>query len=274
MKREYKSKKMFIFIVSLLFVLLAFTIIGLADEREITTPDNVDPSPMIGLKEELLKKVIPFYVEVKSTDLVTSTTTIDADPVAAVTMDTAPSSGSGGSSGTSSTSDNEGSRTTDTSENLDENNGIDSEPDLVVATPKSIKKNFADAIFISIPKKLNIDAPDRALPGVEIEATVTSGGEPAEGAIVKLVGESLTNGEGVALVKVPNLENEKLILSASKEGYVSSLKYILITEEEMTSDNQLRFTNPKPQNEEISILPYFLEKTWKYQWMTTFNTKN
>jgi len=97
---------------------------------------------------------------------------------------------------------------------------------------------------------------------------VTSGGEPVEGAIVKLVGESLTNGEGVALVKVPNLENEKLILSASKEGYVSSLKYILITEEEMTTDNQLRFTNPKPQNEEISILPYFLEKMWKYQWMT------
>jgi len=47
---------------------------------------------------------------------------------------------------------------------------------------------------------------------------VTSGGEPVKGAIVKLVGESLTNEKGIALVKVPNLENEKLILSASKEG--------------------------------------------------------
>jgi len=242
MKREYKSKKMFIFIILLLITIQVITIIGMA-RFTITglNSDKVESGEVINSVDELIKKA--FSIE-----------RIDEKPAY---------DGSTGDPGDSGNDDGATDTPSDTGGSDDDSDVVDSEPESVDATNLLIKKNFAEAISISKPK-LNIDAPDKALPGIEIKATVTSRGEPVKGVIVKLVGESLTNGEGAALVKVPNLKNGTLILSASKEGYISSLTYILITEEKMTSDNQLQFSYSEQQNEETVILDFL--DPWKYKW--------
>jgi hypothetical protein len=270
MKREYKSKKMFIFIILLLITIQVITIIGMA-RFTITglNSDKVESGEVINSIDELIKKAFSMSIDKIDEKPGYSGSTGDPDDsgndggATDTPSDTggATTSSNGGSSGRSSTGCNN-----DAPANSDDDSDVvDSEPESVDATSLPIKKNFAEAISIISKPKLNIDAPDRALPGVEIKATVTSRGEPVKGVIVKLVGESLTNGEGTALVKVPNyLENEKLILSASKEGYISSLTYILITEEEMTLDNQLQFSYSEQQNEGTVILDFL--DSWKYKW--------
>ena len=271
MRRECKSRKMLFFIISLLFIIQAVSIIGLAgeakDDKTVDTPKDVES--IFDKSTSLTSYIERMITDILGKELVKEENTatnekelkITGDPTTKTEEDIKNSetgtdinndkekeeitsednTETSASTPTTNLPDTDSSSDPTTTSNMkdpsttsDDTNTKEEEnpPELEPELNNKEKYNFA----IATPNpQLTIDAPNYVSPGDELKIVVTSDAKPVGGATVKFLSEITTDEDGTASIKIPiSLADMKLILTATKDDFDPCTMWINIGSKEKT----------------------------------------
>lgn len=248
LQHHYTSKKLFLFIISLLILLQGVTVV-IAQTTDNLYTGNVE----------------------QPTDIdTTKVTTTDTVPDNTVTPPPSTDTSATPTSETPSTTTDTGIPDTTPS----------TPPETTTSTTQEIDKNVpyvssfsATASSYSLPK-LILEIPPQIIAGEYFTIRVLDNGIPVGGVIIDFIGMSVTDANGYASFTAPQVvELTRLLLTAEKAGYDSTAAYLSITVPLPTSEHIVHSEQSLPSPNYSSDISYDLPSILTRLFGITFTYK-